>query len=80
MDKVKIERINELARKKKTAGLTEEDRDLITVNPYETLVSQYDASLTGKAILATAEALGTDFGEDDELKAMILDYYGAEEE
>ena len=62
------------------AGLTEEDRDLITVNPYETLVSQYDASLTGKAILATAEALGTDFGGDDELKAMILDYYGAEEE
>ena len=62
------------------AGLTEEDRDLISVDPYESLVSGYDTTLTGKAILAKAEELGTDFGGDEELKAMIYRYYGAEVE
>ena len=62
------------------AGLTEEDKDTITVDPYEKLTTTYDTTLNGKAIMAKAEELGMDFGGDTELEDMIYRYFGAEKE
>ena len=49
-------------------------------NPYETLVTTYDTTLSSKAIWEKAESLGIDFKGNDDLEKEIKAAFGVEDE